>query len=155
HRVRVREHGAGKTRSMGCRLRHQPPDAESGRPEPASRVRRRESRVDERGRHAAGGAVHDRPAASASSGVRGVCEDPEARIDKGTPMKPFAIAFLLAASTAAAQGPAAPPAPWRGAGPTPCVGADGGIFSCPPAPKTLAIRAGHLFDSKSGQMLAN
>jgi len=70
-------------------------------------------------------------------------------------MKPFAIAFLLAASTAAAQGPAAPPAPWRGAGPTPCVGADGGIFSCPPAPKTLAIRAGHLFDSKSGQMLAN
>jgi imidazolonepropionase-like amidohydrolase len=70
-------------------------------------------------------------------------------------MKPFAIAFLLAASTAAAQGPAAPPAPWRGAGPTPCVGADGGIFSCPPAPTTLAIRAGHLFDSKSGQMLAN
>jgi imidazolonepropionase-like amidohydrolase len=70
-------------------------------------------------------------------------------------MKPFAIAFLFAASTAAAQGPAAPPAPWRGAGPTPCVGADGGIFSCPPAPKTLAIRAGHLFDSKSGQMLAN
>jgi imidazolonepropionase-like amidohydrolase len=63
--------------------------------------------------------------------------------------------FLLFASVASAQGPAAPPAPWRGAGPTPCVGADGGIFRCPPQAKTVAIRAGHLFDSKSGQMLAN
>ena len=70
-------------------------------------------------------------------------------------MKTLAIAFLLVASVAAAQGPAPPPAPWRGAGPTPCVGADGGIFSCPPVPKMVAIRAGHLFDSKSGQMLAN
>jgi imidazolonepropionase-like amidohydrolase len=43
--------------------------------------------------------------------------------------------------------------PWRGAGPTPCVGSDGGILQCPPAPKTYAIRAGHLFDSKAGQML--
>ncbi len=46
-----------------------------------------------------------------------------------------------------------PPAPWRGAGPTPCVGSDGGIFQCPPAPRVIAIRAGHLFDSKTGQML--
>jgi len=61
---------------------------------------------------------------------------------------------LVMAATASAQGPALPPAPWRGAGPAPCV-ADGGIFSCPAAPKTVAIRAGHLFDSKSGQMLAN
>src|SRR5262249_59536555 len=38
---------------------------------------------------------------------------------------------------------------------TPCVGADGGIHSCPPAAKTVAIKAGHLFNSKSGQMLAN
>jgi imidazolonepropionase-like amidohydrolase len=65
------------------------------------------------------------------------------------------VIFLLFASIASAQGPAAPPAPWRGAGPTPCVGADGGIFSCPPAAKTIAIRAGHLFDSKSGQLLTN
>jgi len=63
--------------------------------------------------------------------------------------------LLLIASTAAAQGPALPPAPWRGAGPTPCVGAEGGIFSCPSAPKTTAIRAGRLFDSKSGQTLVN
>ena len=46
-----------------------------------------------------------------------------------------------------------PPAPWRGAGPTPCVGSDGGVFKCPPAPQTIAVRAGRLFDSKSGQML--
>jgi imidazolonepropionase-like amidohydrolase len=67
----------------------------------------------------------------------------------------IAVVLVLFASIASAQGPAAPPAPWRGAGPTPCVGADGGIFSCPPAPKTIAIRAGHLFDSKSGQVLTN
>ena len=67
----------------------------------------------------------------------------------------IAAVLVLFASIAFAQGPAAPPAPWRGAGPTPCVGADGGIFSCPPAAKTIAIRAGHLFDSKTGQVLAN
>ena len=65
------------------------------------------------------------------------------------------VGLLMLASGAFAQGPAAPPAPWRGAGPTPCVGEDGGIFSCPPAPKTVAIRAGRLFDSKSGQTLTN
>ncbi len=48
-----------------------------------------------------------------------------------------------------------PPAPWRGAGPTPCVGSDGGIFQCPPAARVVAIRAGRLFDSKTGQMLTN
>ena len=48
-----------------------------------------------------------------------------------------------------------PPAPWRGAGPAPCVGSDGGIFQCPPAARVIAIRAGRLFDSKTGQMLTN
>jgi imidazolonepropionase-like amidohydrolase len=48
---------------------------------------------------------------------------------------------------------APPPAPWRGAGPTPCVGSDNFIFQCPPTPQVIAIRAGRLFDSKSGQML--
>jgi imidazolonepropionase-like amidohydrolase len=56
-------------------------------------------------------------------------------------------AFLLAA-TAFPQ-----TAPWRGAGPTPCQGSDGGYRQCPPAPRTIAIRAGRLFDSKSGRML--
>jgi imidazolonepropionase-like amidohydrolase len=46
-----------------------------------------------------------------------------------------------------------PPAPWRGAGTTPCVGSDGGVNKCPPAARTIAVRAGHLFDSKTGQML--
>jgi imidazolonepropionase-like amidohydrolase len=46
-----------------------------------------------------------------------------------------------------------PPAPWRGAGPTPCVGSDNGVFKCVPAAGTKAIRAGKLFDSKTGQML--
>ena len=46
-----------------------------------------------------------------------------------------------------------PPAPWRGAGPTPCVGSDGGIIQCPSAPGTTVIRAGRLFDSKGERML--
>jgi imidazolonepropionase-like amidohydrolase len=45
------------------------------------------------------------------------------------------------------------PAPWRGAGPAPCAGADGGVFQCPPPARTIAILAGRLFDSKTGQML--
>jgi imidazolonepropionase-like amidohydrolase len=47
----------------------------------------------------------------------------------------------------------APPAPWRGAGLTPCAGTDGGIFQCPPSARVTAVRAGRLFDSKSGRML--
>src|SRR4029077_18661542 len=47
----------------------------------------------------------------------------------------------------------APPAPWRGAGPTPCTGTDGGIYKCVPPPGIIAVKAGRLFDSKRGQML--
>jgi imidazolonepropionase-like amidohydrolase len=43
--------------------------------------------------------------------------------------------------------------PWRGAGPTPCAGSDGGILQCPPAPGITVVRAGRLFDSKTGRML--
>ena len=42
---------------------------------------------------------------------------------------------------------------WRGAGPIPCVGPDGGILQCPPAPEVIAVRAGRLFDSNSGKIL--
>ena len=63
-----------------------------------------------------------------------------------------ACMVLLGAVTLWAQ-LQAPPAPWRGAGPTPCVGSDGGIYKCPPAAQTIAVRAGHLFDSKNGTML--
>ncbi len=64
-----------------------------------------------------------------------------------------AFGILLIATTLSAQ-VQPPPAPWRGAGPTPCVGSDGGIIQCPPAPRVIAVRAGRLFNSKTGQMLA-
>ena len=60
-----------------------------------------------------------------------------------------------------APGPPETPAPavrpgiWRMAGNTPCVDPYGGIYECPPAPTTVAIRAGRLFDSLSGQLLTN
>ena len=60
--------------------------------------------------------------------------------------------FILVGGAASGQ-VQPPPAPWRGAGPTPCVGSDGGVFKCTAAPRTIAVRAGRLFDSKSGQML--
>jgi len=63
-----------------------------------------------------------------------------------------ALAIAVSATTVRAQ-VQSPPAPWRGAGPTPCLGSDGGIFQCPPAARVIAIRAGRLFDSKTGQML--
>jgi len=62
------------------------------------------------------------------------------------------LAALLSAIALGAQ-VQPPPAPWRGAGTTPCVGSDGGVYQCPPAPRTLAVRAGRLFDSRTGQML--
>src|SRR5437762_2382858 len=71
---------------------------------------------------------------------------------RGTFRLTVAFGLLMAVARVWAQGPALPPAPWRGAGPTPCV-ADGGIFQCPPAPRTIAIRAGRSFDSKAGRML--
>jgi imidazolonepropionase-like amidohydrolase len=42
---------------------------------------------------------------------------------------------------------------WRGAGQTPCVGPDGGVYECAPAARTVAVRAGRLFDSTAGRML--
>src|SRR4030095_106320 len=48
-----------------------------------------------------------------------------------------------------------PGLPWRGAGPQPCFGIDGGALKCPEAARTIAIRAGKLFDSNAGKMLTN
>src|SRR5260370_11586050 len=45
-------------------------------------------------------------------------------------------------------------APWRGAGTPPCFGPEGGTIKCVPATGTVAIRAGQLFDSKTGQMVS-
>src|SRR5215831_16165558 len=66
----------------------------------------------------------------------------------------LAVAALLGAAVAA-RAQVQTPAPWRGAGPTPCIGSDGGIYKCPPAPQLIAVRAGRLFDSKNGAMLSN
>ena len=64
------------------------------------------------------------------------------------------IVSLLSVSSGLVAQIQPPPAPWRGAGPTPCVGTDGGYISCPPAkPAMVAVRAGRLVDSKTGQML--
>src|SRR5580658_9458155 len=65
-----------------------------------------------------------------------------------------ASAILLSATALSAQSQH-PSTPWRGAGPTPCVGSDGGVELCAPPPRAIAVRAGRMFDSKSGQMLAN
>jgi len=64
-----------------------------------------------------------------------------------------AFGTLFLATSVCAQ-LAVPPAPWRGAGPTPCVGSDGGVQQCAPAARTMAIRAGRLFDSKTGRILS-
>src|SRR5215470_8341740 len=71
----------------------------------------------------------------------------------------FALAFgtlggLILATTLGAQ-EAGSGGPWRGAGPQPCFGADGGSYQCRQAPGLIAIRAGRLFDSKTGQMLTD
>lgn len=66
----------------------------------------------------------------------------------------LAVAALLGAAVAA-RAQVRTPAPWRGAGPTPCIGSDGGIYKCPPAPQLIAVRAGRLFDSKNGAMLSH
>src|SRR5437870_8008917 len=63
-----------------------------------------------------------------------------------------AFGILLIATTLSAQ-VQRPPARWRGAGPIPCVGSDDGIYKCPQAAAVIAVRAGRLFDSKTGQML--
>src|SRR6185503_7026563 len=71
----------------------------------------------------------------------------------------IAFAAVVAASTMlAAQAPSTPerkqaPGPWRFIGTQPCVNAEGGVIACPAPAKTIAVRAGRLFDSVSGQML--
>jgi imidazolonepropionase-like amidohydrolase len=71
---------------------------------------------------------------------------------RGTSVRAAVFVILLSAVTPWAQGQT-PSASWRGAGAAPCVGSDGGVFQCPPAPRMVALRAGRLFDSTAGQML--
>src|SRR5215831_17326881 len=65
----------------------------------------------------------------------------------------FAVLGSLLVAIAVWAQVQAPPAPWRGAGPTPCVGSDGGIFQCGTAARVTVVKAGRLFDSKAGQLL--
>ena len=64
----------------------------------------------------------------------------------------LACGILLSAASLLAQGQH-PSKPWRGAGAVPCVGSDGGVEPCPPAPRVVAVRAGRMFNSIAGQML--
>jgi imidazolonepropionase-like amidohydrolase len=66
------------------------------------------------------------------------------------PVLTAAFGLLLAALTLQAQ---SVQPNWRGAGPPPCAGPDGGVYQCPPAPYVVAIRAGRLFDSNTGRIL--
>jgi imidazolonepropionase-like amidohydrolase len=70
-------------------------------------------------------------------------------------MKTAAIGLLgtfAFATTLYAQGAGGPGAPWRGAGPQPCYGSDGGVFQCPPAAQVVAVKASRLLDTKTGQI---
>lgn len=65
----------------------------------------------------------------------------------------FALGFALAGTVQAQVG--GKDTPWRGAGPQPCFGIDGGVNICPAPSRMRVVRAGHLFDSKTGTLLAN
>jgi imidazolonepropionase-like amidohydrolase len=65
---------------------------------------------------------------------------------------------LVLTTAPSAQAPSTPqrqraPSPWRFAGTQPCVNQEGGVLQCPPGPKSVAVRAGRLFDSIAGRML--
>src|SRR5580704_167520 len=74
-----------------------------------------------------------------------------------TGVKAAALGLLGASALVTALGAqegAGAAKPWRGAGPTPCYGSDGAANKCLPGPQVMAVRAGQLFDSKTGRMLA-
>jgi imidazolonepropionase-like amidohydrolase len=65
---------------------------------------------------------------------------------------PMLVMLIMAAAPVAQT--SRQQAPWRGVDPQPCLGPpDVGYYKCPPPPEVLAVRAGRLFDSKTGQML--
>jgi imidazolonepropionase-like amidohydrolase len=65
-----------------------------------------------------------------------------------------AFAGWVFATTALAQA-GGPGQPWRGAGAQPCFGADGGATQCVAPATKVAVRAGRLFDSNSGALVAD
>jgi len=75
---------------------------------------------------------------------------------RGSALKSSALGLLcsitLATNSWAESGPGTP---WRGAGPQPCFGPEGGAYQCRQSSGLVAVRAGRLFDSRSGQMLTD
>jgi imidazolonepropionase-like amidohydrolase len=65
------------------------------------------------------------------------------------------VAALALAGGAHAQVGGKDGAPWRGAGTQPCFGIDGAANKCAEAARTVAIKAGRLFDAKGARMLTN
>ncbi len=63
--------------------------------------------------------------------------------------------WLCLVHTATAQVGGGARGPWRGAGPQPCYGIDGGTVLCPAPETTIAIRAGHLFDANTGELVSD
>jgi imidazolonepropionase-like amidohydrolase len=66
-----------------------------------------------------------------------------------------AAACAVLASAAALAQAGGPGQPWRGAGAQPCFGADGGATQCAAPATKLAVRAGKLFDSNTGRLIAD
>jgi imidazolonepropionase-like amidohydrolase len=69
-----------------------------------------------------------------------------------------AFGALVCVALVSAQTPSTPArrpvaGPWRFIGPAPCLNPEGNVVPCPPADRTVAVRAGRLFDSLTGQML--
>ncbi|MEO8467334.1 MAG: amidohydrolase family protein [Gammaproteobacteria bacterium] len=68
----------------------------------------------------------------------------------------FVVAGSLCAAAGAAHAQAGGPGtPWRGAGPQPCFGIDAFATQCAAPARTIVIRAGRLFDSNGGKVLAD
>jgi len=62
---------------------------------------------------------------------------------------------VAVAAAAMAIGAQTPATGWRGAGPPPCTGPDGGIYKCAPGLRPTAVRAGRLFDSRTARIVTN
>jgi imidazolonepropionase-like amidohydrolase len=68
------------------------------------------------------------------------------------------IAAVMCAVVISAQAPSTTArkpvtGPWRFIGPAPCLNPEGSVVPCPPAERSVAVRAGRLFDSVTGQLL--
>jgi imidazolonepropionase-like amidohydrolase len=65
------------------------------------------------------------------------------------------VGLLCAARTPTYAQAGGPGTPWRGAGSQPCFGIDDAAIQCTAPARTVAIRAGRLFDSNAGKLLTD